>query len=136
MAGRFDGLSDEQWEILEPLMPQEPPRRLKGKLHTPWIKVCNSIFWVMITGARWVDLPIGEKWASKSAAHRWLGVWQENGTLEKILSTLRELAFSEGLIDWDRIAADGFFFCRKGRGRTCRRGIQRQRGNEPSISRQ
>ena len=97
MAGRFDGLSDEQWEILEPLMPEEPPRRLKGKLHTPWIKVCNSIFWVMITGARWVDLPTGEKWASKSAAHRWLGVWQENGTLEKILSTLRELAFSEGL---------------------------------------
>nr|WP_316358638.1 hypothetical protein [Candidatus Neptunochlamydia sp. REUL1] len=63
----------------------------------------------MITGSRWVDLPIGEKWASSSASHRWLGVWQANGTLEKILSALREAAFLEGLIDWDRMATDGFF---------------------------
>lgn len=117
MAGRFDGLTDMQWEILEPLMPKNPDKRGKGKPHTPWRKVCNTIFWIMITGSRWVDLPIGEKWASRSASHRWLGVWQANGTLEKILSALREAAFLEGLIDWDRMATDGFFFRRQRRRR-------------------
>ncbi len=36
-------------------------------------------------------------------------MWQANGTLEKTLSALREAAFLEGLIDWDRMATDGFF---------------------------
>ena len=58
MAGRFNGLTDIQWEILQPLMPKEPSKRPKGKPHTPWRKVCNTIFWIMITGSRWVDLPI------------------------------------------------------------------------------
>lgn len=112
MAGRFNGLTDAQWEILEPLMPPEPPKRTKGKPHSPWRKVCNTIFWIMITGSRWADLPIGEQWASRSASHRWLGVWQTDGTLDRVLSALREMAFLEGLIDWDRLAADGFFFSR------------------------
>ena len=112
MVGRFNGLTDVQWEILEPLMPKAPLKRPKGKPHTPWRKVCNTIFWIMITGSRWVDLPIGEKWASRFAAHRWLGIWQADGVLEKILSALREVAFLEGLIDWDRMATDGFFFRR------------------------
>ena len=116
MAGRFDGLTDTQWEILEPLLPVEPSKRPKGKPHTPWRKVCNTIFWVLITGSRWVDLPRGEQWASRSASHRWLGIWQEDGTLEQILSALREMAFLEGLIDWDRMAADIFFSAGKGGG--------------------
>lgn len=109
MAGRFDGVTDAEREILEPLMPKEPPKRLKGKLHTPWRKVCNSIFWIMIEGSRWADLPNEAKWTSRSAAHRWLRLWQADRTLEKILSSLREIAFLEGLIDWDRISNDGFF---------------------------
>jgi transposase len=115
MAGRFHGLTDGQWKILSVLMPKEPGKRTKGKPHTPWRKVCDTIFWLLITGARWADLPIGEKWASRSAAHRWLGLWQIDGTLENILSALRAIAVLEKRIDWDRLAVDGFFFCRQRR---------------------
>ncbi|NRA91010.1 MAG: transposase [Simkaniaceae bacterium] len=52
MAGRFDGLTDMQWEILEPLIPKKRDKRGKGKPHTPCRKVCNTIFWIMITGSR------------------------------------------------------------------------------------
>jgi transposase len=110
--GRFEGLNDEQWSIIEGLMPETPEKRGKGYPHVPWRKVCNSIFWILITGSRWCDIPRGEQWASKSSAHRWLGAWQEDGTLDRILSSLQEIAFLEGLIDWDRLAADGFFFSR------------------------
>ncbi len=110
--GRFEGLNDEQWDVIEKFMPQDPEKKNKGYPHTPWRKVCNSIFWILITGSRWCDIPKGESWASKSSAHRWLGTWQEDGTLDKILSSLQEIAFLEGLINWDRLAVDGFFFSR------------------------
>lgn len=110
--GRFEGLSEEQWSIIKEFTPKAPEKRGKGYPHAPWRKVCNSIFWVLITGSRWCDIPKGEQWASKSTAHRWLGLWQDDGTLDRILASLREVAFLEGLIDWDRLAADGFFFSR------------------------
>lgn len=112
MAGKFEGLTDEQWAILEPLMPKDPKPLPRGKPHTPWRKVCNTIFWVLITGARWADVPKGSIWCSKSSAHSWLGIWQENGLLEKILTRLRELSSLAGLLDWNRLAADGFFSLR------------------------
>jgi len=43
MTGRFNGLSDTQWKLLEPLLPHCPPKRPKGKPHTPgekFITVC------------------------------------------------------------------------------------------------
>ena len=110
--GRFEGVSDTQWEVIKGLVPQEPEARGRGYPHAPWRNVCNSIFWVLITGARWCDIPKGPQWASKSSAHRWLGIWQEDGTLDRILTSLRSIAFLEGLIDWDRLATDGFFFRR------------------------
>ena len=51
-------LTDEQWEVLEPLIPI-PPRRADGK-DRPWRdsrKVLNSVLWGLRTGAPWRDLP-------------------------------------------------------------------------------
>ena len=51
-------LADEQWEVLEPLVP-EPSRRADGR-GRPWRdsrEVLNGILWVLRTGAPWRDLP-------------------------------------------------------------------------------
>jgi transposase len=51
-------LTDEQWEVLAPLIP-EPPRRTDGR-GRPWRDprdVLNGILWVLRTGAPWHDLP-------------------------------------------------------------------------------
>jgi transposase len=51
-------LTDEQWEILKPLIP-DPPRRADGR-GRPWRDprdVLNGILWVLRTGAPWRDLP-------------------------------------------------------------------------------
>ncbi|CUI18164.1 putative transposase (plasmid) [Candidatus Protochlamydia naegleriophila] len=112
---RFEGLSDDQWQVLEIFLPGEAEKRGKGKPHTPWREVCNSLLWILINGARWCDLPKGDQWASRSATHRWLGIWQANGTLEKMLTAVREQAELEGLLNFERLAADGFFFSRKRR---------------------
>lgn len=110
MSGKFDGLTDGQWKVLEPFLPREPEKRGKGYPHAPWRKVLNTIFWVLITGARWCDVPKGDQWGSKTTAHRWLGRWQEDGTFNRIFDALLDLAELKDKLNWQRLAADGFFF--------------------------
>ena len=60
MRKRQEFLSQEQWEILEPLFPK--PQRRKDRRGRPWADnhAClQGILWVMRTGARWRDLPEG-----------------------------------------------------------------------------
>ena len=116
-GNRFEGMNEEQWLILKPLLPQEPKKKKKGKPHTPWRKVCNSLLWMLINGARWCDLPKGKEWASRSATHRWLGIWEEAGILMDILTSLREQAEFKGILNVERLAVDGFFFSRQRRRR-------------------
>ena len=51
-------LTDEQWEVLEPLIP-EPPRRAdgRGRPRPNAREILNGILWVSRTGAPWRDLP-------------------------------------------------------------------------------
>ncbi len=43
MAGKFEGLNDEQWDKLENLLPEEPEKRGKGMPHVPFRNVLNTI---------------------------------------------------------------------------------------------
>ncbi len=110
--GKFEGLNDFQWMLLESVMPKEPKKRSKGKPHASWRLVCNSIFWILITGSRWCDLPKGPQFGSRTTSHRWLGIWQDDGTLDKMLNALLNTADLAGLLNWQRLAGDGFFFRR------------------------
>ncbi|KIC75503.1 putative transposase [Neochlamydia sp. EPS4] len=53
MPGSFEGLTDTQWRILQPLLQQSPSKNLKRKPHTPCRKICDRLFWILITGSRW-----------------------------------------------------------------------------------
>ncbi len=49
---RYD-LSDEEWRLVEPLLPKPG----KGKHRGDDRRVANGIFYVLRTGAPWRDLP-------------------------------------------------------------------------------
>lgn len=49
-------------------------------------------------------------------SHRWLGTWLESGVLEKVLTALQEIASVAKMIDFERLAVDGFFSAGKGGG--------------------
>ncbi len=69
-------LTDEQWEALEPLVP-DPPRREDGR-GRPWRDprdVLNGILWILRTGAPWKDLP--ERYPPYQACHRRFQKWIE-----------------------------------------------------------
>jgi transposase len=109
MAGRFEGLSDLEWQFFADIFASEPTARGRGMPHTPFRKVVNTLLYVLITGCRWCDLPRGPPWASKSAAHRWLQRWQVDGTLAAMQARILGLAEEHGMIQWQYGAVDGSF---------------------------
>lgn len=106
---KFTGLSDAQWALLEPLMPKPPARKKPGYPRSDYRAITNSLFWMMLSGARWCDLPKVTSFASKSATNRWLHRWRYDGTLDKIFKGLRGLADMSNQIDWQRLSVDGSF---------------------------
>ena len=107
MAGRFEGLTDMQWEVLEPLFADN--RRVFGRPRVSKRLVLNSIFYILITGSRWCDLPQGPQWASRATAHRWLGVWSEDGTLQRAINGMLAIGELNQMVDWSAASVDGSF---------------------------
>ena len=117
MSGKFEGLSDEQWEIIAQLLPKQPKR--VGRPNPDLRKVLNTIFYVQITGCRWCDVPIGEQWGKRSTSHEWLGILQNLGVFEKIKNSILSTADLFKMINWDRASVDGSFSPRKRRRSRC-----------------
>ena len=110
-------LTDEQWEILEPLIPT-PPRREDGR-GRPWRDprdVLNGILWVLRTGAPWKDLP--ERYPPYQTCHRRrFQRWIEEGVLGRVLKALAEDLQERGEIDLSECYIDGTFVAAKKGGR-------------------
>lgn len=128
----FQGLNRKQWALIKPFFPKPPGNKFGRKDLSPK-KVMNTILWVLITGARWIDVPLGPRWAARSTAHEWLGCWQRTGLLEKVLSLLLDKADALKLIGFDRLKVDGFFFT--GARRRRRSGVRLQgQGSHKSLA--
>jgi transposase len=114
--GKFIGLNDQEWAVVEPLIPYQWGITHSGKQPLHPRKILNTLIWVLTTGARWCDVPVGAQWASRACAHKYLGLWKENGILERVLAALQEGCVEWKMIDLTRLAIDGFFSSGKGGG--------------------
>jgi transposase len=113
MAGRFDGLTDDQWSIFSGIIPAKKSNL--GRKESSSREILNTILYVLISGCRWCDVPQGPIWGKRSTAHDRLVRWKEDGTLEKMKRMLLELAELLHGIDWNRGSVDGSFSPWKGR---------------------
>ncbi|MBT9548651.1 MAG: transposase [Candidatus Sericytochromatia bacterium] len=116
MAGKFEGLTDEQWEYIRYFLPAEPEKRGQGMPHAPFRCKFNTIAYVAIIGCRGCDIPTGEQWGKRTTSHRWLGKWVNDGTWDRIKAHLLGAAELADAIDWDRASVDGSFSPWKSRG--------------------
>ena len=101
-------LTDEQWEVLEPLVP-DPPRREDGR-GRPWRDprdVLNGILWILRTGAPWKDLP--ERYPPYQTCHRRFQNWVTEGVLESVLATLAGNLRERGGLDLSECFIDATF---------------------------
>lgn len=105
-------LTDEQWTILEPLIP-EPPRRDdgKGRPRRELREVLEGICWILRTGAQWADLP--KRYPPYQTCHRRFQEWERNSVLRQILETLAQDLEQRDKLDLSECFIDGTFVTAK-----------------------
>jgi len=100
-------LSDSQWLVIAELLADPPPSPLGGRPRVAPRLCLEGIIWVLISGARWQDLP--ERDPSPSTCWRRLREWSDDGRFlaawEKLLGRLDRL---KG-INWEEAIGDGSF---------------------------
>ena len=77
---RFD-LSDDEWALLEPLMP-----KARKSARADDRKIMNAIFYVLRTGVPWRDLP--ERYGPYTTAYNRFNRWSRRGIWKRIFDTL------------------------------------------------
>ena len=77
---RFD-LSDDEWALLEPLMPKS-----RKSARTDDRKVMNAIFYGLRTGMPWRDLP--ERYGPYTTAYNRFNRWSRRGIWKRIFDAL------------------------------------------------
>ena len=78
-------LTDEQWAILEPMV---PPAKHGGRhRHVDMREVINTILYLNRTSCQWDMLP--HDLLPKSTAYDYFAQWRDNGTWQRMMDTLR-----------------------------------------------
>ena len=89
-------LSDDQWQQIQDLLPQNGKRGGQWKDHRVTL---NGIFWILHTGAQWRELP--ERYGHWSSVYDRYNRWRGDGTIDRILERLQLRLDAEGRIDLD-----------------------------------
>jgi transposase len=93
-VARFD-LTDAEYAILEPLLPEQPIRGGQWRDHR---QVINGICWVKRTGSPWRDLP--ERYGPWKTVYERFRCWAQDGTWAAMKRAVLALAQADGDIDW------------------------------------
>lgn len=101
-------LPDEFFDLVAHHLPPEPPRT-GPKGGRPWVshRVAVRVIWfVLVSGCRWEDVP-RELGGSGRTAHRRLRGWEELGVWDRVHADLLGLLKRAGKLDADTVIVDG-----------------------------
>ena len=99
-------VSDELWEAIEPLLPEEPPKPKGGRPRVPDRAALTGIIFVLKSGIPWEMLPQEMGCGSGSTCWRGLRDWEEDGVWEKLHRVLLDRLGEADEIDWERASLD------------------------------
>lgn len=100
-------VSDELWELVEPLIPRRPRRfRYPGRLPLDDRRVLSGILFVLHTGIGWEHLPQELGFGSGMTCWRRLRDWQDAGVWSSLHELLLVRLQAAGEIDWSRAVVD------------------------------
>lgn len=80
-------LTDEQWAILEPLIPGPRTQRGGRPREVNMREVANTILYLNRSGCQWDMLP--HDLLPKSTAYEYFAQWRDDGTWERLMAALR-----------------------------------------------
>ena len=96
-------LTDDQWRLVEPLLPPLPP---SGRPPHDRRRVLEAIFYKLVTDFPWVDLPPTSYPPAHTVYHHY-GRWRRLGVLHRILAALQEDLRTRGGLDLQQALQDG-----------------------------
>jgi transposase len=100
-------VSDELWELVEPLLPKRERRfRYPGRKRLPDRQALQGILFVLHTGIAWTHLPQELGFGSGVTCWRRLDEWQRAGVWERLHAQLLARLRSAGEIEWSRAVVD------------------------------
>ncbi len=99
-------LTDDLWQIIEPLLPSEPPKPKGGRPRLSNRAALTGILFVLRTGIPWEMLPPEMGCGSGMTCWRRLRDWQEAGVWDRLHRTLLERLSTADQIDWSRASID------------------------------
>jgi transposase len=99
-------VSDELWELIEPLLPPEKPKTKGGRPRIPDRKALTGILFVLRTGIGWEYLPQEMGCGSGMTCWRRLQEWKQQGVWEKIHRVLLNKLRRADQIDFSRAVVD------------------------------
>jgi transposase len=104
-------VSDELWELIQPLLLPPKPRRFRypGRKPVDDRKALTGILFVLKTGIRWVDLPTEMGCGCGMTCWRRLHAWHEAGVWFRLHQVLLHKLDDADRIDWSRAAVDSSF---------------------------
>ena len=82
MSRRRFELTDFEWSVIEPLLPNKP----RGVARVDDRRVINGIFYVLRTGSPWRDLP--ERYGPYTTVYNRFNRWAKAGVWLKVFETL------------------------------------------------
>ena len=105
-------LTDRQWELIGPLLPEgkSGPGK-KGRPRRNSRDILDGILWILRTGAPWKDLPA--RYPPRNTCHRRFQEWVKDKTLERILEAIARDLEERGGLDLRETFIDGSFTAAK-----------------------
>lgn len=97
---------DKLWELVEPLLPPEPPRCRRGRPVVSNRAAFTGILFVLKTGIPWRYLPKEMNCGSGMTCWRRLAEWQEAGVWEMLHMVLLDKLAEADRLDMERAAID------------------------------
>jgi len=82
MTARRYELSDFEWSIIEPLLPNKP----RGVARVDDRRVLNGIYWRLRTGSPWADIP--ERYGSATTCYNRFVRWRKEGVWDRLFAAV------------------------------------------------
>jgi transposase len=99
-------VTDELWEVVEPLLPEEPPKPKGGRPRIDDRAALTGILFVLKSGIPWEMLPQEMGCGSGMTCWRRLKEWNDAGVWERLHRRLLDRLGEADQIDWERASLD------------------------------
>jgi transposase len=99
-------VSDERWNYIAPLLPEEPPKPNGGRPRVPDRAALTGILFVLKTGIPWEYLPREMGCGSGMTCWRRRRDWQDADVWHRLHTVLLDRLGEADRIEWSRASLD------------------------------